>query len=150
MSQYDLTKGYSYDLFDDTVSTVSITSGAGGGGGAYITPNGGLGLGSAIGIATGTAGQTLTWSGVNTVWTDNTYIRTPLHVNGDAEIDGDLKVKGKSLAKAIENIEKRLAILHPNPELEERWEQLKALGEQYRELEKDILEKEKIWETLKK
>ena len=145
MSQYDLTKGYSYDLFDDTMSTVSITSGAGG----YTT---GMGLGTSgtynIG-SIGTAGQTLTWNGIDTIWTD-TYIQTPLHVKGDAEIDGDLKVKGKSLADAIDNIEKRLAILHPNKDLEERWEQLKALGEQYRELEKDILEKEKIWNTLKK
>jgi hypothetical protein len=150
MSQYDLTKGYSYDLFDDTMSTVSITSGAGGGGGIYTTVAG-LGTSGTYSIGSiGTAGQTLTWNGTDTVWADNTYIRTPLHVNGDAEIDGDLKVKGKSLAEAIENIEKRLAILHPNPELEERWEQLKALGEQYRELEKDILEKEKIWDILKK
>jgi hypothetical protein len=46
--------------------------------------------------------------------------------------------------------EKRLAILHPNEKLEEKWEELKALGERYRELEKDILEKEKIWEIIKK
>jgi hypothetical protein len=145
MSQYDLTKGFSYDLFDDTMSTVSITSSSG------------LGIGSISPYTINTtntgglAGQTLTWNGVDTVWTDSTYHgHTPLRVNGDAEIDGDLKVKGKSLLEAIENIEKRLAILHPNPELEERWEQLKALGEQYRELEKDILEKEKIWDILKK
>jgi len=150
MSQYDYTTGTNYDLFDDTMSTVSITSGAGGGG--IYTTGAGLGTSGTYSIGSiGTAGQTLTWNGVNTVWTDSTYsVHTPLHVKGDAEIDGDLKVKGKSLSEAIENIEKRLAILHPNPELEERWEQLKALGEQYRELERDILEKEQIWETLKK
>jgi hypothetical protein len=149
MSQYDLTKGYSYDLFDDTMSTVSITSGAGGG----YTIGTGLGTNGTYSIGSlGTAGQTLTWNGVSSVWTDNTTTNTSgeLHVKGDAEIEGDLKVKGKSLADAIDNIEKRLAILHPNKELEERWEQLKALGEQYRELEKDILEKEKIWEIIKK
>lgn len=143
MSQYDYTNvGMNYDLFDDTTI---ITS----------NMNAGLGISATSGtysIGTlGTAGQTLTWNGVDTVWTDSTYHgHTPLRVNGDAEIEGDLKVKGKSLSEAIENIEKRLAILHPNKELEERWEQLKALGEQYRELERDILEKENIWDILKK
>jgi hypothetical protein len=108
-------------------------------------------------INTGTAGQTLSaagqtlmWNGINTSWDTTITSNNPLHVKGDAEIEGDLKIKGKSLADAIDNIEKRLAILHPNKDLEERWEQLKALGEHYRELEKDILEKEKIWNTLKK
>lgn len=43
-----------------------------------------------------------------------------------------------------------MAILHPNEKLEEKWEELKKLGDMYRALEKDIIEKEKIWETLKK
>jgi hypothetical protein len=101
-------------------------------------------------INTSAAGQTLMWNGINTSWDTTITSNNPLHVKGDAEIEGDLKIKGKSLADAIDNIEKRLAILHPNKDLEERWEQLKALGEHYRELEKDILEKEKIWNTLKK
>jgi hypothetical protein len=139
MSQYDYTKGYNYDLFDD--NTMFDTSSIAGGPGIYTVGTAGGGL----------AGQTLTWNGVNTVWADTiTTTTNPLHVKGDAEIDGDIKVRGKSLSEAIDNIEKRLAILHPNKDLEERWEQLKALGEQYRELEKDILEKERIWNTLKK
>ena len=101
-------------------------------------------------INTSAAGQTLMWNGINTNWDTTITSNNPLHVKGDAEIEGDLKIKGKSLADAIDNIEKRLAILHPNKDLEERWEQLKALGERYRELEKDISEKEKIWEIIKK
>jgi len=73
-----------------------------------------------------------------------------LKVNGDAEFDGDVKIKGKSISESLEKIEQRLGILYPNEKLEEKWEELKALGDKYRELEKDILEKEKIWETLKK
>jgi hypothetical protein len=117
----------------------------GGGGGSYLTTTG---VGAGLGI-TGANQLNFPWNGIiNTTWDDKTD--SYLHVKGDAEIEGDLKIKGKSLADAIDNIEKRLAILHPNKDLEERWEQLKALGEQYRELERDILEKEKIWETLKK
>lgn len=81
--------------------------------------------------------------------TPNTEFET-LKITGNAQFEGDVTIKGKSLASAIENIEKRLAILQPNPELEERWEKLKSLGDQYRQLEAEILEKEKIWATLKK
>ena len=61
----------------------------------------------------------------------------------------DIVVGGKSLTKAIEQIEERLGILNPNPELEDRWERLKELRNQYVELEKDLLEKEKIMKILK-
>lgn len=73
-----------------------------------------------------------------------------LHVKGDAKFEGDIKLKGKSLSETLDKIEQRLAILHPNEKLESKWEELKKLGDAYRALEKDIIEKEKIWDTLKK
>jgi hypothetical protein len=73
-----------------------------------------------------------------------------IDTNGIDVKQGDIKVKGKSLTEAIEKIEERLGILHPNPELEDRWDQLKDLRRQYQELEKDLLEKEKMWDILKK
>lgn len=82
-------------------------------------------------------------------WTQNQNTHS-LAVKGDAEFEGDIKLKGKSLSETLDNIEQRLGILHPNPELEEKWEELKALSTRYRELEKDIIEKEKLWSMLKK
>lgn len=73
-----------------------------------------------------------------------------LHVQGDANITGDLTIKGKSINDRLDLIEKRLAILHPNKKLEQKWERLKALGDMYRELEAEIIEKEQIWAKLKK
>jgi hypothetical protein len=73
-----------------------------------------------------------------------------LQVSGDANFEGDIKIKGKSLSDVLDNIEQRLAILHPNPELEDKWDRLKELGEEYRKLEKQILEGEQIWDILKK
>lgn len=73
-----------------------------------------------------------------------------LNVSGDANFQGDIKLKGKSLSEVLDNIEQRLAILHPNPKLEEKWEKLKELGDEYRRLEKEILEGEQIWDILKK
>lgn len=48
----------------------------------------------------------------------------------------------------IKKIEQRLGILRPNVELEDRWEELKQLGDRYRELEKELLGKEKIWDII--
>jgi len=73
-----------------------------------------------------------------------------LTVKGDAEFEGDIKIKGVNLTDRLDEIEKRLAILRPNNDLEGKWEKLKALGEEYRKLEKEILEGESIWDILKK
>lgn len=62
----------------------------------------------------------------------------------------DLKIGDRSLKDFMDKVEERLAILRPNEGLEERWEKLKRLGNRYRKLEKEILEKEKIMEALKK
>ena len=111
----------------------------------YVVSNSGTyTLPSGTGTASGNISPGLTFSDT---W------RLPeqsLHVRGNAEFEGDIKLKGKSLSDTLDKIEQRLAILHPNKELEDKWEKLKELGDMYRALEKDILEKEKIWETLKK
>ena len=120
-------------------------------------------------LPSGTSGQVLTTGGINyttpgttsSVWPNNPTWSTPpagsgsLAVSGDAEIHGKLKVGGKDIGElmrklesGLEKIEERLAILHHNVELEDKWKDLKALGEQYRELEKYIIEKEKTWEIL--
>lgn len=105
----------------------------------------------------GSAGQYMYSNGTTTTWADDTItlsnINTgsgTLQVKGNAEFDGDIKLKGKSLSDTLSKIEERLAILHPNEKLEEKWAKLKELRKQYQELEADILEKEKIMEILKR
>jgi hypothetical protein len=86
----------------------------------------------------------------NAVWTNSGDAK--VHINGDGLVmqeGADIVVGGKSLTKAIEQIEERLCILHPNPALEDRWNQLKELREQYIEMERDLLEKEKLMKILK-
>lgn len=75
---------------------------------------------------------------------------TSLSVKGRADFEDDIFIKGNSLSDTLSKIEERLAILHPNEKLEQKWDELKELGRLYRELEKDILEKEKIIEILKR
>ena len=61
----------------------------------------------------------------------------------------DLTIGDRSLSKFMDQVEERLGILRPNKGLESRWDQLKELRRQYQELEKDLLEKEKIMDILK-
>lgn len=54
----------------------------------------------------------------------------------DIEVDGDIKVGGKSLKDFMEVVSQRLNILTPNPELLEKYDALKEAYEHYRILEK--------------
>lgn len=78
-----------------------------------------------------------------------TNVESGFRCRGDAVFEGDVRIKGKSLGDALSTIEERLAILHPNKELEEKWENLRGLRKAYMELEAEIIEKEKIWSILK-
>jgi hypothetical protein len=73
-----------------------------------------------------------------------------LSVKGNADISGELTIQGVKLSDRLDKIDERLAILHPNPELEEKWDNLRALRNAYMELEAEINEKEKVWSILKK
>jgi hypothetical protein len=126
-------------------------------------------IGSSMGTDTITLNNTL-WSGGTTTspytytttgtsgagtynWNNTTTsTSTKVQINGDGLVmqeGADIVVGGKSLTKAIDQIEERLGILHPNPALEERWSKLKELRQQYVEMEKDLLEKEKLMKILK-
>jgi hypothetical protein len=131
-------------LLDDTItinlsdigavgSTMSST--------AYQYPT--YSIGTTAGF-NGTSGAYLTSGGTgSTVWTNNTSPWTisstssspGLKVNGDAEFDGDVKIKGVSIAEALDTITKRLAILVPDPEKLEHFAALKKAYEHYKTLE---------------
>ncbi len=98
-------------------------------------------------IYTTTGTDTITLSDYN--WT-TANVMAPLHVNGDAVIEGELTVGGVKLSERLDKIEERLGILHPNEQLEEKWEKLRSLRNMYMELEKEIIEKEEVWKILKK
>jgi len=136
-------------------------------------------LGTAVtGVTTvtgGGSGATLTTSGTGSLMWNNpnhTVTASPYTVNNgtinsagnwttynqpsimkvecDAEFKGEVTIRGVKLDERLNAIEERLGILRPNNDLEGRWEKLKALGEEYRKLEQEILEGEDIWATLKK
>lgn len=86
----------------------------------------------------------------NTITVDPSLKGNSLSVKGNADFEGEVTIKGKSLTATLDKIEERLAILHPNLKLEDKWDELKELGKRYRELEQELIEKEKVWAILKK
>jgi hypothetical protein len=139
-----LSTDYSYTA---TLGTpTSITSGGGGVGATLSTTlNNGL-----LWNGTVTSASPTTYTNQTTAWA--TYNNQPsiLKVAGDAVFDGEVTIRGVKLDERLTAIEERLGILRPNNDLEGKWEKLKALGEEYRKLEQEILEGENIWDILKK
>jgi hypothetical protein len=131
---------------DGTMDTISIT-GATGSTGSYdwgISPTYTVSPGSVL--TTNGIGAT-SWA---TISADPNLQGKTLQVNGDADITGELTVQGVKLSDRLDKIDERLAILHPNEELEAKWENLRGLRKAYMELEAEIKEKEKMWGILKK
>lgn len=76
-------------------------------------------------------GSSSNWGSITTAGTN-----TPsLQVTGDAEFEGDVKIKGVSVAEILEGIQKRLAILVPDPDKLEHFEALKKAYDHYKVLE---------------
>ena len=69
-----------------------------------------------------------------------------MQLRGD---NADILINEKSLMKTLEAIEQRLNILTANQEMEAEWDELRELGERYRDLEKRCLEKSEVWKKLK-
>jgi len=60
----------------------------------------------------------------------------------------DIEINGVSLMTVLQGIQERLNILQPNRTLEAEWHQLQELGDQYRKLETELLEKQRMWSQL--
>ena len=115
----------------------SVTLGGGGGSSAVYTISaggGGGGSGSVVYPSTTTS----------TGWT-KPYSSGKMKIEAD-----DIEIQGKSLFATLERIEQRLGILDCDENLEQHWDKLKALGDEYREMKQYIEDKIKTFETLKK
>jgi hypothetical protein len=127
---------YSFDQDTITLNTtpsVSITS-------PYtVTGTIGTTFPNSIWTTTGTGATSAPWLTTNP---------TGAKIQLDGE-NADVTVNGWSLVDAVKRIEERLGLYQPNPELEAEWEDLRALGEQYRKLEQHIKDKQATFDRLK-
>jgi hypothetical protein len=94
-----------------------------------------------VGPAGSSPNVTITTGATLSSWSSNPYTISStspsgnLQVNGDAEIDGDIKWQGRSLKEMFNKIEQRLAILVPDPNKLEHFEALKKAYDHYKVLE---------------
>jgi hypothetical protein len=110
-----------------------------------LPPGGGGGSGSYTIATNGTSSSSPTIYYTNNTTTGNPYIATNIgstsgiSVKGDAEFDGNVKIKGRDVSKLFEKIEDRLAILmEPDPAKLEKFVALKKAYDHYKLLEKLI------------
>jgi hypothetical protein len=88
-----------------------------------------------------------TASTVSSPWATSTNITgAQIHLEGEG---ADIDINGKSLMATLQALEERLNVLVPNTKLEAEWEELKVLGNRYRELEQHIKDKQATWDRLK-
>jgi hypothetical protein len=88
----------------------------------------------------------------DTSWSPTVTVGSSINPSGTIELrgeDADIVVNGVSLMDKLDAIAERLNILDVNQELEQEWDQLRELGERYRELEQELKEKSTMWKTLK-
>lgn len=119
-----------------TISPGNITSGA------YTI--GGNGIGGNGYVYTANTTGNFSWQAPGSPMT--------VDQSGTIELTGDnadIKINGSSLLDMIKSIESRLNILRPDHELEKEWDELRELGDKYRELEKHITEKMDTWNKIK-
>jgi hypothetical protein len=108
-----------------------------------------------VGGAWSTTGTTYTipaqgTSGSSWVSIGQDATKASLKVTGNAEISGNLTVDGVNIGELLKGIQSQLGLLVPNPELEAEFDQLRELGDRYRELESVMKEQKRVWDILKK
>jgi hypothetical protein len=64
--------------------------------------------------------------------------------------DSDIELDGLSLRQTLLDLQSRLGIMVPNPELEKEFKELRECAQLYQSLEQKFLEQKAMWETLKK
>ena len=94
-----------------------VIGGAGGGGGGHVYVSNGTGVTGA------------TWASTTAT---TTTAKGKLKLEGD---EADIFINGQSLSDWMSAVDKRLSILVPKPELQEKYEALQAAYDHYKTLE---------------
>lgn len=138
ISALDIEQIKPLDIGDLNLDTISIDT---------TLNNYGTGL-SGAGQYAAAGNYVLSTNGTNPAWNSFNWpsitsggstIDKSLSVKGDAEFEGDVKIKGHSILHLLKKIEDRLAVLQePDPEKLEKFAALKKAYDHYKTLEKLI------------
>jgi hypothetical protein len=91
-------------------------------------------------------------NGVGTYYTNSVPMQSSpgkVVIASDAVFEGNITWQDRDMRAWFESVESRLAILQPNVRLEDEYEELAELGRQYKEMEKKLLEKQRVFDILK-
>jgi hypothetical protein len=123
----------------DSISSTDITISGGGAIGSTCSSWPASATYSASPLTVGNANSVLYSTGAAPPMWGNTTNPSTLQVHGDAEFEGNVKIKGHDIVNLLERIEDRLAILmDPDPAKLEKFPALKKAYDHYRLLEKLI------------
>jgi hypothetical protein len=125
------------------LSNISISLGGTGGGGT-----GGGGTGSTNTTWASPAYPTI--SNTNGAITNNNLTVEPAGKLRLAGRDPDILIGDISLKETLTGIQQQLGILQSNKGLEERWEKLRKIKQEYDACVADLVEKETMWNELKR
>lgn len=129
------------DLGNLDLSGVAITGGGIGATQGYVN--------TTVGTSAGLYSNTVPNSYIYGNGIDTGIIRPggTLTLNGE---DADIKINGESVMETLRWMKDRLAWLDVRSDLEAEWEELRELGDKYRDTVKTIENKLRMWDTLKK
>lgn len=144
----------SYPIDPDALKSVWNINGSN-----TITKHGntvGMPLGPITSIGSSTSGTYLGSNGpygAAATWSSQAT-NAPLTVNASGKIDlqgesADITINGTSLLATLAALQERLNWMQPNTDLEAEWDQLRELGDRYRELEQQCREKSQMWTKLR-
>jgi len=119
-----------------------------------VTVSGGgysLSTGSTNAIYVGAGGGAGGGLSAHTSWSTTASTMSPnsIQVKGDAEFLGNIKIKGRNLADWLDTVDSRLGLLHIDAALETEFDELRALGDAYREAERRFNEQKRVYNILK-
>ena len=120
-----------------------------------IGGSGGGGTNNGYYLGTGMGGTNTTWAATSYTAPDSYNTNPTLTVKQDGKIqlsgeNADIMIGDMSLKETLASIQQQLGILQSNKGLEERWEKLRKIKEEYDACVADLVEKETIWNELKR
>jgi len=147
----------SYPIDPDALKTVWNINGSN-----TVTSHGntvGMPFGPITAIGSSTSGTYLGSNGsygATPTWTNGAtgVGQAPVTINASGKIDlqgesADITINGTSLLATLAALQERLNWMQPATELEAEWDQLRELGDRYRELEQQCREKSQMWTKLR-